>query len=99
LKKLDLSSNNITSVQENAFSSMSVLKELLINTSSLLCDCKLKWFPAWLEATNFQTRIIAVCAYPEWLEGKFVTRVHPGNFTCGKYRWLFSIISCYFSFH
>ncbi|XP_033610004.1 leucine-rich repeats and immunoglobulin-like domains protein 3 isoform X2 [Cryptotermes secundus] len=85
LKKLDLSNNNITSVQENAFSSMSELKELLINTTSLLCDCKLKWFPAWLEATNFQTPIIAVCAYPEWLEGKLVTQVHPGNFTCDDF--------------
>jgi hypothetical protein len=93
VKKLDLSDNNITSVQENAFSNMSDLKELLINTASLLCDCKLKWFPAWLEKTAFQTPIIAVCAYPEWLEGKFVTQVHPGNFTCGKYSRILSLLS------
>jgi hypothetical protein len=99
LKKLDLSNNNITSVQENAFSSMSELKELLINTTSLLCDCKLKWFPAWLEATNFQAPIIAVCAYPEWLEGKFVMQVQLGNFTCGKYSWLFSLFLFYFLFY
>ncbi|KDR15620.1 hypothetical protein L798_09433, partial [Zootermopsis nevadensis] len=85
VKKLDLSNNNITSVQENAFSSMSELKELLINTTSLLCDCRLKWFPAWLEKAVFQTPIIAICAYPEWLQGKFVTQVHPGKFTCDDF--------------
>lgn len=93
LKRLDLSGNNITSVQENAFSSMSELKELLIDTRSLLCDCKLKWFPAWLETANFKTHVIAVCAYPERLEGKYVTRVHPGNFTCGKHNKLFACYS------
>jgi hypothetical protein len=58
-----------------------------------LCDCKLKWFPAWLEKALFQTPIIAVCAYPEWLEGKSVTQVHPGNFTCGRLSSLLSVIS------
>lgn len=90
LKKLDLSSNNITSVQENSFSNMLELKELVIDTRTLLCDCKLKWFPAWLETTSFKADIIAVCAYPERLEGKFVTRVHPGNFTCGECSMLFA---------
>ncbi|PSN57328.1 hypothetical protein C0J52_02121 [Blattella germanica] len=85
LKRLDLSKNNITSVQENAFSSLPDLKELLLNTSSLLCDCKLKWFPVWLEKTTFQTPVIALCAYPDWLKGKSVTLVHPGNFTCDDF--------------
>lgn len=85
LKTLDLSSNSVTSVQENAFSGMLDLKELILDTESLLCDCKLKWFPAWLETTNFKAHIIAVCAYPERLEGKFVTQVHPGNFTCDDF--------------
>jgi hypothetical protein len=91
LRKLDLSSNNITSVQENSFSNMLELKELIIDTRSLLCDCKLKWFPAWLETTSFKADIIAVCAYPERLEGKFVTRVHPSNFTCGECSMLFAV--------
>ncbi|XP_069692853.1 leucine-rich repeats and immunoglobulin-like domains protein 3 isoform X2 [Periplaneta americana] len=85
LKKLDLSNNNITSVQNNAFSSMPELKELLINTSSLLCDCKLEWFPSWLGKIMFQTPIVTVCAYPEWLKGKSLTQVHPENFTCDDF--------------
>ena len=84
LKKLDLGNNNITSVQENALSCLSELKELVFNTTSLLCDCKLKWLPSWLQKTTYQFPLVAVCAYPNWLKGKSVMQVPASNFSCGK---------------
>ncbi|XP_066997340.2 leucine-rich repeats and immunoglobulin-like domains protein 3 isoform X2 [Anabrus simplex] len=84
MKTLDLTNNNITSVQDNAFAPMPHLTELFLNTTSLLCDCSLKWFPSWLNRTTFST-LIAVCSYPDWLKGKSVLEVPLANFTCDEF--------------
>lgn len=84
IKILDLSSNNITTIQENAFSPMSQITELLLNTTSLLCDCNLKWFPAWLEESSFKS-LNTSCAYPEWLKGMSVMDIPLSNFTCDDF--------------
>ncbi|XP_046405329.1 leucine-rich repeats and immunoglobulin-like domains protein 3 [Ischnura elegans] len=80
LKKLNLRNNSITSVQENAFSGMGSLMELYFNTSSLLCDCNLAWFPKWLAETTFTVH--AVCGHPHHLNGHSVMEVPESNFTC-----------------
>uniref|UniRef100_A0A8C6YAT6 Leucine rich repeats and immunoglobulin like domains 3 n=1 Tax=Naja naja TaxID=35670 RepID=A0A8C6YAT6_NAJNA len=67
LEYLDLSNNAIMSIQGNTFLQMKNLKELYINTSSLLCDCQLKWLPEWLIDNKFQTFVNATCAHPQKL--------------------------------
>ncbi|XP_044741546.1 leucine-rich repeats and immunoglobulin-like domains protein 3 [Chrysoperla carnea] len=82
LTSLDLSGNNIIGIQENAFDTMPVLQNLVMNTSSLLCDCNLQWFSQWLRKSKFLS-IEALCAYPEHLHGKSLIQLSDANFTCG----------------
>lgn len=78
---LDLSDNNLTTIQINAFKDMISLRELLITSKSLLCDCNLKWFHNWLERKSV---ILGkpVCNYPVWLRGKYLLDLGVNNFTC-----------------
>ncbi|NWW40817.1 LRIG3 protein, partial [Panurus biarmicus] len=82
LRKLDLSNNAIMSVQGNAFSQMKKLKELHFNTSSLLCDCQLKWLPRWMSENNFQSFVNASCAHPQLLKGRSIFAVSLDGFVC-----------------
>uniref|UniRef100_A0A2K5QZD9 Leucine-rich repeats and immunoglobulin-like domains protein 2 n=1 Tax=Cebus imitator TaxID=2715852 RepID=A0A2K5QZD9_CEBIM len=81
LEHLDLNNNAIMSIQENAFS-QTHLKELILNTSSLLCDCHLKWLLQWLVDNNFQHSVNVSCAYPEWLAGQSILNVDLKDFVC-----------------
>uniref|UniRef100_A0A803VFP9 Leucine rich repeats and immunoglobulin like domains 3 n=1 Tax=Ficedula albicollis TaxID=59894 RepID=A0A803VFP9_FICAL len=85
LEHLDLSSNAIMSVQGNAFSQMKKLKELHFNTSSLLCDCQLKWLPQWMSENNFQSFVNASCAHPQLLKGKSIFAVSLDGFVCDDF--------------
>ncbi|KAG5879278.1 hypothetical protein JTB14_008954 [Gonioctena quinquepunctata] len=78
---LNLSNNNITSIQKNAFNHVPLLKELFINSTSLLCDCNLRWFLDWLHLK--QLKVQAVCAYPDWLQGQSLVDV-TSNLTCDE---------------
>ncbi|XP_063555218.1 leucine-rich repeats and immunoglobulin-like domains protein 2 isoform X3 [Gorilla gorilla gorilla] len=81
LEHLDLNNNAIMSIQENAFS-QTHLKELILNTSSLLCDCHLKWLLQWLVDNNFQHSVNVSCAHPEWLAGQSILNVDLKDFVC-----------------
>ncbi|XP_062960502.1 leucine-rich repeats and immunoglobulin-like domains protein 2 isoform X4 [Cynocephalus volans] len=81
LEHLDLDNNAIMSIQENAFS-QTHLKELILNTSSLLCDCHLKWFLQWLVDNNFERSVNVSCAHPEWLAGQSILNVDLKDFVC-----------------
>ncbi|KAL4659387.1 leucine-rich repeats and immunoglobulin-like domains protein 3 [Arapaima gigas] len=85
LRKLDLSNNAIMSVQANAFSQMKQLEELHLNTSSLLCDCQLKWLPPWVAERRFAPFINASCAHPQTLKGKSVFAVGHDEFVCDDF--------------
>uniref|UniRef100_A0A8B9J5G7 Ig-like domain-containing protein n=1 Tax=Astyanax mexicanus TaxID=7994 RepID=A0A8B9J5G7_ASTMX len=82
---LDLSNNAIMSIQGNAFSQMKKLEELLLNTSSLLCDCQLKWFPQWVAEHAFQPLVNASCAHPQLLKAKSVFAVSQDEFVCDDF--------------
>ncbi|XP_069760263.1 leucine-rich repeats and immunoglobulin-like domains protein 3 isoform X2 [Narcine bancroftii] len=82
LEHLDLSNNAIMSVQSNTFSQMKKLHELYLNTSSLLCDCQLKWLHQWAIDHGFQPFINASCAHPQWLKGKSIFATKPEDFVC-----------------
>ncbi|XP_007897588.2 leucine-rich repeats and immunoglobulin-like domains protein 2 isoform X2 [Callorhinchus milii] len=84
LEYLDLSNNSIMSVQANAFTQMK-LKELRLNTSSLLCDCQLRWLPQWLLSTRFEHQVHASCGHPAWLTGRSIFSVAADNFICDDF--------------
>ncbi|XP_059806308.1 leucine-rich repeats and immunoglobulin-like domains protein 2 [Hypanus sabinus] len=84
LEYLDLSNNAIMSIQGNAFSQMK-LKELVLNTSSLLCDCQLKWLPQFLMEKQFQHIVTAKCAHPVWLAGKSIFNVDAEDYICDDF--------------
>ncbi|KAJ8360480.1 hypothetical protein SKAU_G00170050 [Synaphobranchus kaupii] len=84
LEHLDLSKNGIMSMHPEAFSHMK-LKALLLNSSSLLCDCQLQWMGRWLTGSNFQNSVAAVCAHPASLLGRSVLSVTPNEFVCDDF--------------
>ncbi|XP_053318993.1 leucine-rich repeats and immunoglobulin-like domains protein 3 [Spea bombifrons] len=85
LEYLDLSNNAIVSMQGNAFSHMKKLQKLHLNTSSLLCDCQLKWLPQWLAENNFQPFVNASCAHPQGLKGRSIFSVSLEGFVCDDF--------------
>ncbi|XP_019751965.1 leucine-rich repeats and immunoglobulin-like domains protein 3 [Hippocampus comes] len=85
LQNLDLSNNAIMSIQANAFSQMKNLQELRLNTSSLLCDCQLKWLPVWVAEQTFLPCVNASCAHPQMLKGRSVFAVGPEEFVCDDF--------------
>ncbi|KAM9328840.1 leucine-rich repeats and immunoglobulin-like domains protein 3 [Pholidichthys leucotaenia] len=85
LQHLDLSNNGIMSIQANAFSQMRNLQELHLNTSSLLCDCQLKWLPVWVAEQTFQPGVNASCAHPQMLKGRSVFTVGQEEFVCDDF--------------
>ncbi|XP_003790646.1 leucine-rich repeats and immunoglobulin-like domains protein 3 isoform X1 [Otolemur garnettii] len=85
LEHLDLSDNAIMSLQGNAFSQMKKLQQLHLNTSSLLCDCQLKWLPQWVAENNFQAFVHASCAHPQLLKGRSIFAVSPDGFVCDDF--------------
>ncbi|KAG9490248.1 hypothetical protein GDO78_005898 [Eleutherodactylus coqui] len=85
LEYLDLSNNAIMSLQSNAFSQMKKLQELHLNTSSLLCDCQLKWLPQWLTENKLETFVNANCAHPQSLKGKSIFSVRADGFVCDDF--------------
>ncbi|XP_023557500.1 leucine-rich repeats and immunoglobulin-like domains protein 2 isoform X2 [Octodon degus] len=84
LEHLDLNNNAIMSIQENAFS-QTHLKELILNTSSLLCDCHLKWLLQWLIDNNLHHSVNVSCAHPEWLAGQSILNVDLKDFVCDDF--------------
>uniref|UniRef100_A0A8C6P748 Leucine-rich repeats and immunoglobulin-like domains 3 n=1 Tax=Nothobranchius furzeri TaxID=105023 RepID=A0A8C6P748_NOTFU len=85
LQHLDLSNNAIMSIQANAFSQIKNLEELRLNTSSLLCDCQLKWLPIWVAEQTFLPCVNASCAHPQMLKGRSVFSVSQEEFVCDDF--------------
>uniref|UniRef100_A0A8D3E9A7 Ig-like domain-containing protein n=1 Tax=Scophthalmus maximus TaxID=52904 RepID=A0A8D3E9A7_SCOMX len=85
LQHLDLSNNAIMSIQANAFSQMKNLQELRLNTSSLLCDCQLKWLPVWVAEQTFLPCVNASCAHPQMLKGRSMFAVSQEEFVCDDF--------------
>ncbi|XP_050810254.1 leucine-rich repeats and immunoglobulin-like domains protein 2 isoform X1 [Gopherus flavomarginatus] len=84
LEHLDLNNNAIMSIQENAFA-QTHFSELMLNTSSLLCDCQLKWLLQWLVDSHLQQAVNVSCAHPEWLAGQSILNVNPEDFVCDDF--------------
>lgn len=55
-----------------------------INTSSLICDCELKWFSHWLFLSNLDRKTVTMlCSYPIALRGIDIAVIDDANLTCG----------------
>uniref|UniRef100_A0A8C7IPG5 Leucine rich repeats and immunoglobulin like domains 3 n=1 Tax=Oncorhynchus kisutch TaxID=8019 RepID=A0A8C7IPG5_ONCKI len=82
LRKLFLQGNQILDLQINIIIRLS---QLHLNTSSLLCDCQLKWFPLWVAEQTFLPYVNASCAHPLMLKGKSVFTVRQEDFVCDDF--------------
>ena len=51
-----------------------VTRRYLLNSSSLLCDCNLRWLPQFALLTGLEG-ITAECAHPEALKGQPVAAI------------------------
>lgn len=87
---LDLTGNNVTTIQADAFIDLVAVKELLIDSPTLLCDCQLQWFHSWLwglretDQAGVLEKLKPVCHYPVWLRGKQLMELGAKNFTCNE---------------
>lgn len=86
LEDLNLLENNILEIQEEVLKCMPNLDRLLINSTSLICDCSLSWIK---ESNIFEhlpfNLISMVCDYPEKNRGKSIDDVPLKDFSCCKY--------------
>ncbi|KAG8557060.1 hypothetical protein GDO81_018318 [Engystomops pustulosus] len=82
LEHLNLGSNAMRSIQEEAFAEMKMLKELYIHSESFLCDCHLKWLPSWVTSRKLQSNVKALCAHPESIQNKSIFSVPARSFVC-----------------
>jgi len=82
LENLDLSNNPVATVESYAFSALNNLKDLVIKTDSLVCDCKISWLPPWLQDKRLTTRVQATCTVPKSLKGQSIFNIQTDQFVC-----------------
>ncbi|XP_059615455.1 leucine-rich repeats and immunoglobulin-like domains protein 3 [Phlebotomus argentipes] len=82
LQRLDLTGNNLTSLHSESLDPMPGLRDLLINTTSLLCDCHLQWLTQWIEEHPNVLKGDAVCNFPVELRHKTLGELLTENLTC-----------------
>uniref|UniRef100_A0A7N9AXT2 Leucine-rich repeats and immunoglobulin-like domains 2 n=1 Tax=Mastacembelus armatus TaxID=205130 RepID=A0A7N9AXT2_9TELE len=88
LRTLILQQNKIRSITKKAFEGLEELEHLILNTSSLLCDCHMQWLGPWLADSQFHGRqqsVSAVCAHPVSLLGRSVLFISPEEFVCDDF--------------
>ena len=81
IEELDFSDNIISTVQENPFSHLADLRTINLNSSSLLCDCNLRWLAEFVNQTRLRG-VTGICAHPENLKDRPVTSLESEMFTC-----------------
>lgn len=86
LTALDLSRNPIATIHQSTFTPLRrKLTSLKLDTDSLLCDCNLRWLPAWIASMGFQGKVRVYCGHPLALKGRSVLDVSSENFTCDDF--------------
>jgi Leucine-rich repeat (LRR) protein len=85
LTDLDLSSNQISTLQKNQLSNYPNLKTIGLTGNPLDCNCHLRWIKQWLEH-NYDQDLIKflqwTCAKPVNLFGKQLTAIHEQEMIC-----------------
>ncbi|GAB0092093.1 hypothetical protein DMENIID0001_070550 [Sergentomyia squamirostris] len=82
LHHLDLSHNELTNVHSGALKPLHDLKTLLVNTTSLLCNCHLRWLHTWLTDHPNTVTGMTVCNLPPSLHGRSLIDVNPTTLIC-----------------
>ncbi|KAI1289583.1 Leucine-rich repeats and immunoglobulin-like domains protein 3 [Halotydeus destructor] len=87
LKVLDLLSNPIVSAEEMAFANLKNIQELKINSTSFLCDCKLRWLVLWVKVMTSTHRDVveAICGYPIEQKGAPLLELNPDELKCDDF--------------
>uniref|UniRef100_A0A3P9PDL1 Leucine rich repeats and immunoglobulin like domains 2 n=1 Tax=Poecilia reticulata TaxID=8081 RepID=A0A3P9PDL1_POERE len=88
LRSLDIHNNEISWAIEDSiavFDGMKKLNTLVLNSSSLLCDCHMQWLGPWLTESHFLQSVSAVCAHPTGLLGRSVLSISPEEFVCDDF--------------
>jgi len=82
---LDLSSNHISTLQDNQLLKYPNLKTIGLTGNPLDCNCHLRWIKQWLKL-NYDQDLIKflqwTCAKPENLFGKQLTAIHEQDMIC-----------------
>lgn len=82
---IDLLNNTISSMEENPFKDLPRLKEVMLNSSSLICDCSLKWLSSWMPSTSVQLKPGNLsCIHPTNLIKRPIQMISQKEFVCGK---------------
>lgn len=83
LTSLDLRGNQLRMIPLNPFSRLKRLSTIHMNTSNLVCDCELSWFPGWISGVNFNSSTLrALCSYPPSLKDRPVAFLPSSEFSC-----------------
>lgn len=83
ISTLDLRGNNITTIQSGALSAVPNLRQLYLNTTTMLCNCDLQGFVQWIQDNRFiASQITAICDYPVRLHGKSLVDLSVSNLSC-----------------
>ncbi|CAN7989111.1 unnamed protein product [Ixodes hexagonus] len=86
LRSLDLSGNPVATIHQSTFAPLRRrLTDLKLDSGSLLCDCNLRWLPAWIVSMGFQGKVRVRCGHPLPLQGRLVLDVGSENFTCDDF--------------
>lgn len=57
------------------------LSRIDLNSSSLLCDCHLRWFAEYVNSSHI-AGVTGTCAHPESLKDHLITSIQSDSFTC-----------------
>ena len=82
LEEIDLAGNPLTTVREASFSRLTHLRVLVIDSESLLCDCTLRWLPAWVREAGHAQTVTARCHHPQRLQGRPLLEVAAESLAC-----------------
>ncbi|CAF1402598.1 unnamed protein product [Adineta steineri] len=82
---IDLSSNQISTIDENDFRKFRSLKTIGLTGNPLNCDCHLRWIKQWLK-NNYEQDLMKflqwTCDKPKNLLGKQLTTIHEQDMIC-----------------
>jgi hypothetical protein len=84
LKHLNLSRNNIATINESSMSDLKYLVTLTLTSNPFSCDCALVWFRRWINTTNvtFPELESYTCNSPAKMSGTPLLNFNPDSLTC-----------------
>ncbi|KAM8847183.1 leucine-rich repeat transmembrane protein FLRT2 isoform 1-T4 [Synchiropus picturatus] len=83
LERLDISSNQLQTLTQGVFDSLSSLRHLMVRNNPWRCDCAVKWVVVWLKSlpSSINARGF-VCQSPEKVRGMAIRELTLDNIEC-----------------